>query len=114
MSSVNLLRDTTEFPKSDSGFKTETVTLSPTFKLDKRFRKSLLSFSKTTASVFAPISTKISDEVNFVIVPCKASPFFGLTKVEVTDLIKSAIDVAFEDLFNFVSTTHLITFLFRF
>jgi len=41
----------------------------------------LLSFSKTTASVFAPISTRISDEVNLVTTAERISPLLILQKL---------------------------------
>src|SRR3989344_873920 len=110
LSSLKRLKETTGFPRSDSGFKTETDTLSPTLTVERRLFKILLSFSKTTASVFAPISTRISEEVSFVTIPSKISPFLGLTNEVETDFIKSAIVVAF--LVDAEFATHLITFLF--
>ena len=88
------LKETTGFPKSDSGFSTATVTLSPTLSVVKRLLRIFLSFSITKASVFAPISTKISPDVSLVMVPVTISPFLTEGIVVLTDFIKSAIVVA--------------------
>ena len=108
-SSLNLRSETTGLPKSDSGFRTATVTLSPNLRLLNKLLKILLSFSITSASVFAPISTKISEEFNLVITPVSTCPLETFTKLVLWAAKSSAMVCGLEEFvveLMFVFATH--------